>query len=215
MSDDLIFKSQRPATLKGCKRKLQIIEVAENLMHQRGFKAVSLDDVFCAADVTKSQFYYYFSGKQALVDEVLFSYNRRFLPARCLPLDSWEKLQEWFDYLNEASRSSGTARSCLLGMSVAEAMSPPLSCRQASDLDASVFGAVIRELNAGFRAMQRAGEFPSSVNTYSLAVFCLACIQGAALTVKASRGGYLLKDSLEHLMGYLRQPVKIQGVFSE
>ena len=49
------------------KKKNQIVEAAEKLFNQFGFKKVSVEEICQAADVSKMTFYKYFANKNELI----------------------------------------------------------------------------------------------------------------------------------------------------
>lgn len=52
----------------------RILEMAEELFMQRGYRAVSIRDIAQACEVTNAALYYHFSGKDALFQEVMEKY---------------------------------------------------------------------------------------------------------------------------------------------
>ena len=58
--------------------KIQIIVAAQNLIAQRGFNAVTLQNILDEAKITKGKFFHYFSSKDELFTEVLkTAFNKR------------------------------------------------------------------------------------------------------------------------------------------
>jgi AcrR family transcriptional regulator len=52
-------------------RKLEIIEVAERLFRENGFKKTSVDAIIQAMGVAKGTFYYYFKSKDAVLEAIV------------------------------------------------------------------------------------------------------------------------------------------------
>ena len=52
---------------RGAQNRLRIIRAAADLLHQRGARATSPDDIIEASHTGKGQFYHYFRNKEGLV----------------------------------------------------------------------------------------------------------------------------------------------------
>jgi AcrR family transcriptional regulator len=61
------------------RRRSQLVEVAAALFAERGFHAVSIDDVGAAAGVRGPALYRHFAGKNALLQEILVGASERLL----------------------------------------------------------------------------------------------------------------------------------------
>ena len=61
-----MFKIE-PTTNKGEQTRRQIFECALELFREKGFDATTMQDVAARADVVKSAAYYYFPGKEAII----------------------------------------------------------------------------------------------------------------------------------------------------
>ncbi|KAA9159363.1 TetR/AcrR family transcriptional regulator [Amycolatopsis acidicola] len=69
------MQSERVRRKRG-RRVQEILETAAELFGERGFDAVSLDDVAEALDVTKGSLYYYFAGKDELATAAIETLGR-------------------------------------------------------------------------------------------------------------------------------------------
>src|ERR1700704_987971 len=56
-----------PATTKGEQTQRNIFECALELFREKGFEATTMQDVAARAEVVKSAAYYYFPGKEAII----------------------------------------------------------------------------------------------------------------------------------------------------
>src|SRR5580698_8929818 len=61
-----MFKNE-PVTSKGEETRRHIFECALELFREKGFEATTMQDVAARADVVKSAAYYYFPGKEAII----------------------------------------------------------------------------------------------------------------------------------------------------
>jgi AcrR family transcriptional regulator len=63
----LTMVKNEPATSKGEQTRKHILQTALDLFREKGFDATSMQDVASQADVAKSAAYYYFPGKEAII----------------------------------------------------------------------------------------------------------------------------------------------------
>ncbi len=85
-------------TERGRKTREKILQTAANLFHQRGVAGTSIDEILCACETGKSQFYHYFKSKDELLCQVArfhLEQVRKILPQ----LNTWKGMQSWFDQL--------------------------------------------------------------------------------------------------------------------
>lgn len=59
---------------KGEKTREKIMEIAENLILQKGFSGTSIDEVIAASNITKGGFFYHFKGKNDLAKQLILKY---------------------------------------------------------------------------------------------------------------------------------------------
>lgn len=64
-------QAARPELSKGEQSRRVILDAAKRLILERGFSAVTLQDILDAAAVTKGRFFHHFSSKDALFSELL------------------------------------------------------------------------------------------------------------------------------------------------
>ena len=104
--------------------KDRIIRSASQLMHERGFEHVGVQEICLAADVRKGSFYHFFASKDDLIIDVLdhhwknarSQYWRLALGGDLLPLD---RLRRFFHmayyYFKQASETQGALWGCPFG----------------------------------------------------------------------------------------------------
>jgi AcrR family transcriptional regulator len=102
---------------KGEKNRQHIINVADNLFHQKGFENTSFTDIADATDIARGNFYYYFKTKNDILAAVL---SRRSENIREL-LSSWEK-----EYPDPAERLKNYALMLVKSQSTIENFGCPL-----------------------------------------------------------------------------------------
>ncbi|RDW18090.1 TetR/AcrR family transcriptional regulator [Oceanobacillus arenosus] len=64
-------------------KKQEIISIARNVIHSKGFQATSISDILQAAGIGKGQFYHYFSSKHdlglAVVEDLITDWDRQLI----------------------------------------------------------------------------------------------------------------------------------------
>jgi TetR/AcrR family transcriptional regulator, transcriptional repressor for nem operon len=64
-------------------KKQEIITIAKEIIHSKGYQATSISDILHAASIGKGQFYYYFSSKHdlglAVVEELIQEWDKQLL----------------------------------------------------------------------------------------------------------------------------------------
>ncbi len=101
--------------------KERILEAAEEIMLQKSFHSVGLNEILSAVKVPKGSFYHYFQSKEQFGVELLkhyvadaTAYKRRALLTAQLSEDPFDRLMAYFD-LNIAGRMEGDCQcNCLV-----------------------------------------------------------------------------------------------------
>ncbi|MGT9231214.1 TetR/AcrR family transcriptional regulator, partial [Enterococcus faecalis] len=67
-------------------KKLEILTIAREVIHSKGYKATSISDILNAADIGKGQFYYYFSSKRdlglAVIDDLVEDWTEQLINSK-------------------------------------------------------------------------------------------------------------------------------------
>lgn len=95
---------------KGETTKENILQIAQNLMLQKGFSGTSLDEIISAANITKGGFFYHFESKNDLAKHLMLKYqhddaiffNSLFDRARELSEDPLQQMLIFLKLLAEA-----------------------------------------------------------------------------------------------------------------
>jgi AcrR family transcriptional regulator len=193
-----------PTTDQGRQTQEKILATAARLMHERGVRRTSVDDVLAASGTGKGQFYHYFSGKDQLVREVLryqlerfFSSQRSFLEH----LDTWEGIEAWFAFVVRFHRDRRLLGGCPIGSLAAEMADDEEALRR--DLVAA-FDAWQGFLKRGLAAMKRRGDLSPEASPDALAQVVLSAIQGGILLGRTRQDVKPLKHALAGAMRCLR-----------
>lgn len=190
-----------PFTGRGRLSKARIVSAAAALMHERGISATTVDDILAESDTGKSQFYHYFSDKNALIIEVLSHQLEGILEDQSrFALDSWDGIVAWFRTLIEMHESRWGLHGCPLGSIAGEAL------EQGEDLRLSAavtFDRWESPLAAALEAMRRRGELERTADPASLAEAVIAVVQGGYLLSSIKRDVRPMRGALRAALAYL------------
>jgi AcrR family transcriptional regulator len=173
------------------------------LIYERGVRATSVDDIVVASGAGKSQFYHYFSNKNALVIEVLSYQLERILEdQRQFSLDSWEGIVAWFGALIDMHERRWGLHGCPLGSIAAEASEQSEMVRLSA---AAVFARWESVLAEAFEAMRRRGDLEATADSAALAEAVIAVMQGGYLLSSVKRDVRPMREALRAALGYLNR----------
>lgn len=191
-------------TDRGRRTRNKLLATAAAMIHNRGVKATSVDDVLERSGTGKSQFYHYFANKDDLVRQVLahqFDQLVRQQGPLLQRLDTWEGIQAWFDFIVEWQRRRRFLGGCPIGSMAAEMADYDDELRNAL---AEAFDSWESFLRRGLIAMRALGELASHADPDALAEATLAAIQGGILLARTKRSLQPLKNALTAAMVFLR-----------
>ncbi|NEA42365.1 TetR/AcrR family transcriptional regulator [Streptomyces sp. SID11385] len=190
-------------TPKGRATRERIVAAAARLMTRQGVGATTLEQVREAAEVSGSQVYHYFDGKQDLVRAVV-AYTRGDVLDMQQPLlsrlDSLAGLRAWRDGIVAHQRSLGCRGGCPLGALGAEVAEHDAFAR---GLVAEAFDQWEDEIRAGLRAMHSRGEFTPGTDPDALALALLSALQGGLLLTQIQRKTLPLETALDTTLAYI------------
>ncbi|GAB4338016.1 MAG: TetR/AcrR family transcriptional regulator [Candidatus Abyssubacteria bacterium] len=185
--------------------KEKILIEASKLIHSKGFNNTSVQDILDAASVTKSNFYYHFSGKEQLGLDVLAERIRQFTtfiiePSLHADRSAVQRLDAFFDkILWLAARPEGEL-GCPFGNLAQEMSTLHEALRQVLS---EFFRMCANSLEQCFEEGKKAGEFRQDMPSRQLAEFAIAQVQGAFLLRKTHKDADIMRANL----GMLRQYV--------
>ena len=190
---------------RGAQTRQRILSSAASLMYKQGVNGTSVDDVLAASGTGKSQFYHYFSSKEALVRE-LVSYHLAALPAArddlLARLDSLEGIKAWLDQILDDYAQGRYSEGCPFGNLASELAGQDEGLRH--DLQA-VFSHWETQLTNGLRKMLGQRQLRAGVDPEALGTYVVAAIEGALLLAKTRRSAEPLQATVrqihEHLTG--------------
>ena len=190
-----------PTTPRGKNTKGRIVEVAAQLMYEQGVSATSIEDILAASGTGKSQLYHYFGSKEDLVAEVLRHQLEQVLQEQSLyPLDTWEGISAWFQFMVDMQQDQRGYRGCPLGSIASQLLDQgePLRSRAAE-----AFTRWESSLSDGLRAIQAKGLLRDDADPDALAESTIAVLQGGYLVSSAKRDVRPMRNALTAALGQL------------
>ena len=156
-------------------RKTQILDLTLKLIREKGYVAISYDDLSRPLGVTKASIHYHFEKKEdlgiAVVDRIMNRFEE--LNQSSASLQPAERLQKFFA---DRVKVLGCHDICPLSslQSDFESLQEKLQekVKEASALEISILSGILSD-------MQNEGTLPSTQNIESLAVTLLASVKGA------------------------------------
>jgi TetR/AcrR family transcriptional regulator, transcriptional repressor for nem operon len=189
-------------TPKGERTRARIVEAAARLVYEQGVASTTLDDVKAAAEVSGSQMYHYFPGKDELVQAVITHQADVIAGSqRQADLGSAEGLQAWRDMVIAEARSTEGKGGCPLGSLAGQLAETDPHARA---LLASGFGQWQAAIADGLRHLHDAGHLPDGTDPDTLAVTLLATLQGGLLLAQVQRDTQPLETAVGTLLELVR-----------
>jgi AcrR family transcriptional regulator len=139
---------------------VKIVDAAGHLFMQKGYKAVSINDIIRAADVTKPTLYYYFADKEELFVQmglrVTAEMGERLRAAAATPGDLAARLRA----LAAALMGDGDKDMRMMRHEMFEHLGPSQRSRLARAFFLHIFSPVLRVMEEGAQAGELAGYPP-------------------------------------------------------
>jgi TetR/AcrR family transcriptional regulator, transcriptional repressor for nem operon len=193
-----------PSTQKGRETRERIIDVAADLIFERGLSDVSLDDIREVSGASRSQLYHYFRDKSDLVHAVIECQRERVLGYHrptFASLESWDDVSAWRDMI-VAQQSARSCRSgCPLGTLANElAELDDVARLQLRD----AFSSWVEIIADGFARMVATGVLRHDANPRKLAICIVASLQGGLLIAETERDSQTLEIALDAALAHVR-----------
>jgi len=190
-------------TRRGAATRARIVEGAAELMYERGVAGTSLDDIMAATGTSKSQLYHYFTGKDALVLDVIRSQLAEIIAGQEVPLrelGSWAGLVRWCDHVVAMTRATNGVGGCRLGSLASELADRSEPARQVL---AGCFAEWEGHLSDGFAVMRDEGELNDAADPAALASAVMAALQGGLLLSQTVRGAQPLEQAMSMALDHV------------
>lgn len=186
--------------------RVKLLDAALQLVRGQGFAATTVDELCRAAGVTKGAFFHHFPSKEALgvaaaeywsdVTGVFFAeapYH-----AATDPLD---RVIGYLEFRKEILQGAVPEFTCLVGTMVQETYGSAPDIRAACD--ESISGHA-QKVEADIAEAMKLYRIDGDWTAESLALHTQAVLQGAFILAKARGGPEVARESVEHLVRYVR-----------
>lgn len=196
----------RTRSTEGQTTRDAIVRAASHLIHVKGYKATSVDDVLRESGVGKGNFYYYFKSKEdlgyAILDGIIQGFVERTLQP-CFADPTADRIAQIHCFMNrilEAQRQRNCVGGCAMGNLASEL----------SDVHEG-FRARLAEVFSGWRERltevladgQRRGQVSRECDPTSAAQFLVASLEGAILIAKLTKDIGVLERCMSEMKRYL------------
>jgi TetR/AcrR family transcriptional repressor of nem operon len=187
--------------------KLKFEDVAITLIRQKGYDAMTVDDVCAAAGLTKGSFFHHFKSKEDLAlgavtrwNDVTGNWFRNADYHR--HSDPLDRLLAYIELRKEMLRGETHQFTCLLGTMLQEIYATRPMIRDACGAGIHGHAATLQGDISEARALYAVG---ADWSAESLCLHTQAVIQGAFLLAKTTNGPELARDCLDHLRRYIER----------
>ncbi|WP_306259850.1 TetR/AcrR family transcriptional regulator [Pararhizobium sp. IMCC21322] len=187
--------------------RTRLLEAARDIIRQKGFAATSVDDLCQSAGVTKGAFFHHFKTKESLgVAAANFwaeTTSALFINAPYHePADPLDRVLAYLDFRRSIIGGETFEYTCLVGTMAQEVHASTPAIRDAcAD---SIFGHAAT-LEADITAAMQARGIAADWTAGSLARHTQTVLQGAFILAKASGDPDMARESVDHLIRYVRQ----------
>lgn len=186
--------------------RTRLLECAYTEIHQRGFRAASLDSILDKAGVTKGALYHHFDNKNALgyavVDELLRPFMQNY----------WLHLAEAEDPIASAIASIKKRRDKVKQHLLAYGCPFNNLAQEMSPIDEGFrtrLQAILDEwrhtLGDALERGKASGKVRADVNTPAAAIFIISALEGVIGMGKASQSATLYEQGMRGLIEYLER----------
>jgi len=187
--------------------KEQLLDAAGKLIHVRGFKNTSVDDILKETGVGKGNFYYYFKSKDelgyAILDRKISQITTELIEKSFIAeKDPWEQITDFLDAQVTRARRHGCTGGCLLGNLAVELSDIHEEFRQRLD---SAFRNLRSRIEGALAQAEIQGTLRPGANIGRLAHFIVAGFEGALMMGKLYKDPGVVDGIVEEVKGHLAQ----------
>ena len=187
--------------------RIRLLEAARDIVRQKGFAATTVDDLCQSADVTKGAFFHHFKTKDALgvAAADYWAETTSALFARApyhAPNDPLDRVLAYLEFRKSIIGGETFEYTCLVGTMTQEVHASTPAIRDACAN--SILGHAAT-LEADMKAAIAQREIVADWTEQSLARHTQAVLQGGFILAKATGDADLARESVDHLIRYVRQ----------
>jgi len=191
-------------TKKGQATKERILQVAADLILERGVHGTQIDDVRKAAGVSGSQMTHYFHDKRCLIAEVVAWQAQDNLDNHTQPilgnLDSFAALHTWARLLLERQQERAFVGGCQFGSLAGQLVESDPEVRAGL---ADGFNRLLKLFRDGLQAMRDRGDLRPDADPEYLSHVLIAAMQGGMLLTQTLRRPEPLRDALNGAIAHV------------
>jgi TetR/AcrR family transcriptional regulator, transcriptional repressor for nem operon len=184
----------------------RILKTAYELMHQRGYEGVSMDQVAAATGLKKANLFHYYPSKERLgaaVFEHASAQLRSRIQAECADCtDPLAAVAAMFDAFAQGMGARGCRGGCFVG-NLAQELDERNELLRSKVAEHFRFWA--GELEGLFTRSKARGYFKAEFEPRPAAHAVLALLEGATLMAKAGRDVQVYADARKLAVGYLEK----------
>jgi AcrR family transcriptional regulator len=183
-------------TAKGQSTRARIVEVAAQVVAEKGAAGMSLDDVGARAHASRSQLYHYFEDRDDLIRAVIGATTDAVLGAQdelLDHLDTWAGIDRWFASLVALQELREARGGCPIGSLVGQLAERDPLARAAL---AEGFERWETHLRDGLKRMKASGRLAGNADPKQLATATMALLQGGLLLTQVRRDPTQLRTAL-------------------
>jgi TetR/AcrR family transcriptional repressor of nem operon len=186
--------------------RTRLLEAARDVIRRKGFAATSVDDLCQSAGVTKGAFFHHFKTKDALgvAAANFWAETTSALFARAPyhePDDPLDRVLAYLEFRRDIIGGETFEYTCLVGTLTQEVHDSAPAIRDACA--ASIFGHAAT-LEADIEAARTQRGIHADWTAASLARHTQAVLQGGFILAKATGDSDLARESVDHLVRYVR-----------
>ncbi len=187
--------------------RTRLLDAARDVIRQKGFAATSVDDLCQSAGVTKGAFFHHFKTKDALgvAAANYWAETTSALFAKApyhAPDDPLDRVLAYLDFRRALIGGETYEYTCLVGTMTQEVHDSAPTIRDACAK--SIFGHAAT-LEADIKAAREQRGIDADWTVESLARHTQAVLQGGFILAKATGNPDLARESVDHLIRYVRQ----------
>ena len=171
-------------------KKQEIISIARDVIHSKGYQATSINDILQAAHIGKGQFYYYFSSKYdlgvAVVEDLIQEWNQQLIVDILQSADKPKvKLSKMLDWAIRSHAEAEKKSGCPLGNLAIEMSEHEEEFRVKIQ---HFFECWIEGVKTALEGMIKQHQLDSTIDSKKRAQALIAMIQGGTLLMKNLSG---------------------------
>lgn len=194
------MKSRRNPELS----KHEILESAFRVIHRKGFKAASVNDILAGTGLTKGAFYHHFSSKNAVCDAIMDGVAQAIQEMWSVPLDGQDDPVSGLQDILVAYARDMDDESVNLGCplnNLAQELSPTDERFRKRTME--IYDGWRSIIADALRRGQRAGTVNPAVDPHSTATYFVAALTGGRGMAKNAQSKDILIACADHLGRYL------------